>query len=613
MKIRSTRLGELRPSQLLYTYGVGSVIDLPHLSALVMGLEDWDVSRCKPIREDRLLAEVQKRMGDQVVALRLPPIREEESLGLQRAFDDSDLVGAPVAPFPRWLRCPLCHLLAPIDSDLFSLKVAPGRPDRAKFVHTNCNKAKTKPPAVLPARFLMACEAGHLDDFPWSWFVHKGQKSCRGALQLTEHGVSGEAADVFVKCRECGDERSMVDAFGLQADMPQCRGRRPHLRDFEENPCEAPRRAILLGASNSWFAVTLTALYVPTRTDDQVVQDVEDNWDLLGDVSSLDVLKFLRTQGQLKGLAKHDDVLLWGAIQKRRELGAKQTTKDLKRPEWEVLTRPKRARAAADFQLRGVDVPARYSKWLSKVVLVERLREVTAVTGFTRIASPRDFAEADVPSKVVAPLSRKPPTFVPAVDVRGEGIFLQFDETQLAAFCDANVERERELRVAHEAWRRRRHIEPYDGGFPGLRYAVLHSFSHALMRALALECGYSAASLKERIYASDDGDGPPMAGVLIYTSAPDAEGTLGGLVRLGEPAELERHVTRALRQQGLCSSDPLCADHKPDNDGTSLHGAACHACLFAPETSCERGNKYLDRSLLVDTVSGAQSLFGSAL
>jgi hypothetical protein len=594
----------------LYTFGIGAVVDLPHLSALVMGLEDWDVSYCKPIREDRLLAQVQQRMGTQVTALRLPPMRDEAELGLQRAFDDSELVGAPVAPFPRWLRCPLCHLLAPIDSDLFSMKVVPGRPDRAKFVHTNCNKAKTHPPAVLPARFLMACEQGHLDDFPWSWFVHRGQKQCRGALQLRELGVSGEASDVLLECRECGDKRPMADAFGLRADLPLCRGRRPHLRDFEERACVAPRRAILLGASNSWFAVTLTALYVPTPTEDKTLQEVEDGWDLLGDVVSVDILKFLRTQGQLGALAKHDDVTLWAAIEKRRQLGSIPPTPDLKRPEWDALTKPGTGRSATYFQLRASTVPTQFSSWFSKVVLVERLREVTALTGFTRIASPRDFAEEDVPAKVIAPLSRKAPTFVPAVDVRGEGIFLQFNEAKVAAFCHANAEREQELRVAHQAWRRRRGIAPVDEGFPGLRYALLHTFAHALMRAFALECGYSAASLKERIYAADGDGGAPMAGILIYTAAPDAEGTLGGLVRLGEPQELARHIARALGQQGLCSSDPLCGDHVPDKDGTSLHGAACHACLFAPETSCERGNKYLDRSLLVETVCGAASLFG---
>lgn len=94
-----------------------------------------------------------------------------------------------------------------------------------------------------------------------------------------------------------------------------------------------------------------------------------------------------------------------------------------------------------------------------------------------------------------------------------------------------------------------------------------------------------------------------MAGILIYTAASDSEGTLGGLVSLGEPAALGRHLEQALAQAGLCSADPLCAEHHPWRDGVTLHGAACHSCLFAPETSCERGNKYLDRSLLVDTVT----------
>ena len=124
------------------------------------------------------------------------------------------------------------------------------------------------------------------------------------------------------------------------------------------------------------------------------------------------------------------------------------------------------------------------------------------------------------------------------------------------------------------------------------------------MRQLALECGYTAASIRERIYARDAGmEGGPMAGILIYTAASDSEGTLGGLVSLGEPAALARHLEQALAQAGLCSADPLCAEHYPWRDGVTLHGAACHSCLFAPETSCERGNKYLDRSLLVDTVT----------
>lgn len=134
-----------------------------------------------------------------------------------------------------------------------------------------------------------------------------------------------------------------------------------------------------------------------------------------------------------------------------------------------------------------------------------------------------------------------------------------------------------------------------------MRYILLHSFAHALIRQLAIECGYTTASLGERIYSASPSDGVPMAGVLIYTAAPDSEGTLGGLCALGEPASLGRHLDQALGRMELCASDPLCAEHMPLVDGT-LHGAACHACSFLPETSCERGNKYLDRSVLVATM-----------
>ena len=157
---------------------------------------------------------------------------------------------------------------------------------------------------------------------------------------------------------------------------------------------------------------------------------------------------------------------------------------------------------------------------------------------------------------------------------------------------------------AHIEWRKNRMIDKPEANFPGLRYVLLHSFSHALMRQFAMECGYTQASIRERIYSNNPGQtGDPMAGILLYTSAPDSEGTLGGLVSLGEPHNLERHIDSALEACGLCASDPTCAEHMPGYGASTVHAAACHSCLFSPETSCERGNRYLDRSVLVSTVS----------
>ena len=136
---------------------------------------------------------------------------------------------------------------------------------------------------------------------------------------------------------------------------------------------------------------------------------------------------------------------------------------------------------------------------------------------------------------------------------------------------------------------------------------MLHTFSHLLIRELALECGYNTASIRERIY-SDSSSTSPMAGILIYTAAADSDGTLGGLVELGKPENLGRLISQALRRASICSSDPLCSEHDASAD-RSLHGASCHGCSFVAETSCEKGNRYLDRALVTGTFDATQAAF----
>lgn len=615
------RVGELRPSQILFTYGIGAIADLPNLSTMVMGLELWDKTRTLELSEERLLAAVRYELGRQVKELRSPPLPPDSDRGFD-PFDEGARIGIPVSPFPSWMVCPRCRLLAPLQDSLFELKTNPYRPNETRYVHKGCPKAKKKPPAVIPARFLVACEHGHLDDFPWRYFVHRGPSDCSGSLRFEEYGVTGAATDIIVRCEGCQTRRRLSEGFGESGkqSMPRCRGRHPHLNHFDDE-CSQQMQAMLLGASNGWFGITLSALSIPIVAN-RLTQLVKDNgnWLSLGKAVSLESLEVLlaafQAVGKFQEFASYPVSDIWDTIQmvQRGEEEEKFKPYDLKTPEWEVFSLSIRTPNTHEFQLRPVASPVGYETYFDQIVLVERLREVRALVGFTRIQSPGDFDDAgNIPAELRAPISRHAPTWVPATEVKGEGIFLRFNENLLQIWEEQPhvFERGQRTREVQKQWLRTRNLDPEKIPFPGMRYLLMHSFAHALMRQLAIECGYNAASLRERIYSKrpEEEEGP-QSGILIYTAAPDSEGTLGGLVGLGEPQTLGYHIKQALVAMRLCASDPLCSEHKPDQGTPSLHWAACHACLFSPETSCERGNKYLDRSLLVRTFADQLHTFG---
>lgn len=602
------KVGELRPSQILFTYGIGAIADLPNLAVMVMGLEEWDKNRTTELAEPRLLAAVRRQLGPQVKELRLPPMPSEAS---ESPLDEAARIGIPVAPFPSWVVCPKCRLLARLSSGLFQLKHNPYRPNEARYLHTSCPKTN-KPPAVIPARFLVACEDGHLDDFPWRYFVHHGNSDCNGSLSLEEYGVSGAATDIVVGCNGCNSKRRLSDAFGElgKINLPACRGRHPHLRSFDED-CDRQMKSILLGASNSWFSSTLSALSIPSAAN-QLEQLVEQNWITIGKANNKETLQVLlsalQATGQLQDFTSYPPEEIWSIVEAKQHRIEQNDYQDLKTPEWQIFSEADCSKNTKDFQLQSVSTPVGYEKYFTQTVLIERLREVRALIGFTRIQSPGDFADIEQQDEeAIAPLSRYQPKWLPATETKGEGIFLQFDEGRLQAWEKlTEVEQhQKKIKNAQKDWLNSRNPDLVDKvPFPGIRYVLLHSFAHALMRQLALECGYNAASLRERIYSQlPESENGPQAGLLIYTAAPDSEGTLGGLVQLGEPQTLGYHIAQALQQMCLCASDPLCAEHKPHGGTYSLHWAACHACLFSPETSCERGNKFLDRSVLVPTVA----------
>jgi hypothetical protein len=609
-----TPVGEVRPTQLLWTYGPGALIDMPSLSVVTLGIDRWEKDRCPPIVEARLLAAVQKVLGPQVETMRMPPYVKADRVD---PWSAEARVGVPVRPFPRWLRCVKCGMLAEYDSGLFKVKESRYRPENTRFVHESCRGSEGDKPArdadAVPARFLLACRNGHLDDFPWRYYVHGGKAGCNAGLRFFESGASLQTENLWIKCDGCDAKRNMAQAFGKSGkeNLPACRGRHPHL-DRYDTDCDEEPRGVLLGATNSWFPITLSALAIPL-TRDPIIQLVQDGWDNFVDVESLievkATMKVLVKNAILPGINEYSPEEVWAIVEaiQNGDIDNTVTQNDIKGPEWDVFIDPNPPTDWPHFLSESTPVHANYKKQISNVLLLKRLREVNALIGFTRVEAPEESNNPDEQPPMAA-LCNDTPDWIPASQVHGEGIFIRFDEAALTSWESKPAVKalSAQLFEGHKGWRNSRKLDPNEG-YPGIRYVLLHSLSHLLIRELALECGYNAASIRERIYA-DTSDGKSQAGILIYTAAADSDGTLGGLVELGKPENLGRLLDQAINRAKICSSDPLCSEHKPEKDRT-LHAAACHACTFAAETSCERGNRYLDRALVVATLDNADAAF----
>jgi len=259
--------------------------------------------------------------------------------------------------------------------------------------------------------------------------------------------------------------------------------------------------------------------------------------------------------------------------------------------------------AAADFEqlvLKPADrlrYAPQFSQYFANITLVHKLRETRALTGFTRVFADTD-RDIDFLQGMLR-LNEPEESWLPAFLVFGEGVFLTLDEQRLRQW-----EKQPEIRARvhplvtrHHALRQARHLRDRQ---IGPRYVLLHTLAHLLINRLTFECGYSSAALRERLYVSEN-PAAPMAGILIYTAAGDAEGTLGGLVRMGKPGRLEPLLERALSGARWCSADPVCMEmgQSGGQGPDSLNLAACHGCSLVPETACEEFNRLLDRGLVI--------------
>lgn len=595
-------VGDVRPSQVITTFGPGAIVDLQTLSVVVGGIDSWQKNDAQRIQEPRL----------------------ERNLGVKHFYSAPPAEGdfgkrpgtLPAYLFPRYQVCSnsQCGTLSePAEKNFLRHEKRP------IFL---CQLCGGKSP-VNPAPFIVACPSGHMDDFPWREFAHYGSTLCKQPMQLKSLGKTGTVRDLRVKCM-CGQDRSVGDAFGAKKHeiVGACTKKRPWFGpDNIDSECQHIGEAETLqrGATNSWFPIVRSALSIKDAATPIGKVLTQANPDILSLISTLEDLErywpvLLTMLPELDSFSSEKAAII-NYILKSRGIEETDDT-DLLLPEWEALRDPSKFSQGerSDFFSQKAEVPKKLNDVLTSVIQVRKLLEVRALSGFTRIESMGGPFGGEGSEENIAPISTNPNLdWLPAVEVRGEGLFFEFNEATLDGWADQPLVQTRVGKMI-EAFRRDVEDNPSPITESDIReksrFVVLHSFAHAVMRALALDCGYSGSSIRERIYSSVE-KGREMSGVLLYTASPDSEGSLGGLIDLGTPERLGGLLQDALRDVTRCSSDPLCASHEPSRH-RSTNGAACHACVLVPETSCEAYNSWLDRSLLVPTVANQGLSFFTA-
>ena len=595
----------IRQSQMVTTYGPGAMIDLPKHSVIVSGLQGWSRQNREKVVEPRLTAKLCRILAVPTLDLYTPPHHE----------DSSDNV-APVAVrvFPTWFIVNKTEQ-SPTNSHWRRRRLVSWyNLDRGQF---RAPDSKRYP--VVSVRFVRGCRRGHIDDLDWRWFVHGDDKACERPFWLEERGTNGDMTDTFVVC-DCGENRSLYEAFGGDTTpLGRCGGRRPWIGQYASEKCQESYRILVRTASNSYFPQIMSVISLP-EVDQGLANKVTEHFDQLnvahtfGQIDQFDMIPELKAA--FDGISK-DDVkreFLRQLAQRDGNAGSEIENVPVKVAEFAILNKGDSlvgedspgSTFHAETLSRDSWIPESDSLFdgIENLVRIHRLREVVALLGFTRFESISPDKDGELDLEVQRAALDESITWLPAYENRGEGVFVSFNKDAIETWMARPevLARGETLEIGWQQWANERNTG--NSVFPGLPYVMLHSLSHMLMTSISLECGYPASSLRERIYTGDAGHG-----ILIYTGSSDADGTLGGLVQTG--LRFASHLRNACQQSLLCSNDPVCAEHRPDAtyQSSALQGAACHGCLLTSETSCEQRNDFLDRALVVPTVSNPDSAF----
>lgn len=579
----------LRLSETVSPFGVGAIVDIAGESLIAMDTSWWPT-----------------------ISPRLESPRLEQALGGSRlkqapavpAFPSNRTIGLQFARFPSWLFCQNCR----------RMKRLTYKDETGKAPLCKCSGP------LVPMRFVGVCETGsHIQDISWHRWAHRQaeneeQNQCKDERSLeflSSTGGNEGLSGLRVRCRACHADRHLGElssSGALKRDGVRCMGRQPWQDHTDRVDCESPIQVMQRGATNNHIPDIISALDIPDESP-----------------ISADMTETVRAHSFFEGLSSDPTGPLAGPMAAKiaADTGASETMvvglaaagageidlltakSGLLDGEWAALLKayvgtasnndPNFVTRPAKFHDKGDSVPIRQlGELVDRVVLVDRLREVRAMVGFRRYSAEAAKVRVDL-----GPRNRS--TFFPATESFGEGVFFSFAEKNLYEWeSQPAVQR----RVGLMEGRRQesnigsRHSEVTP------RLVLLHTIAHLIIRRLAFDSGYASASIRERIYASPEAP-DTQAGILIYTAAGDSVGSLGGLVRQGEPPRLARTLLSALEDADWCSNDPICSE-SVGQGMNNLNLAGCHGCVLASETSCEKGNVFLDRALLLgnDQVPG---------
>lgn len=588
----------VRATQAVLQYGVGAMVDFSAQTLVTAAPETWTSS------------------------VRIYDERFAKALGVQYFALPTNIT---YTRFPEWYFCPKCRDFMPIKDWIKRWSKAAGS-------NSNMRKILEKDPYIIKhmqcptchqdlvvSRVVTVCEAGHLNDFPWVEWVHlKSNRVCNQPNPVLKFktGASGtEGLEGLNIVCSCGAHATLSGAFDDDAfkklaeergtNSLVCKGNQPF--DHSKHKCIHYPVTKQRGASSVYFPVEYSSLVIPPYADKlnekiensaafekySMVIEEEDPEDRINKVKKK--LAEWTKNVALEIGALETDV---EQILKRKWLEEYEVTDvtsiQYKMEEYDALTGNLSSSSGSfgDFSREEMNIEMYDIPHLKSVALIDKVRVVRALTGFSRI---NPVANMDDEGFVSVKEPNTP--FYPANEVRGEGIFIEFDFNDISEWISNNPE------VINRADKIN---DNYNNSFFGSRhpriitpkFVLLHTLSHMLITQLSFECGYNVASLSEKIYSSEVEDGREMAGIFIYTASGDSEGTLGGLVRQGRPDMLSSIFKKAIRNARICSNDPICiTSHGQGRD--SLNLAACHSCAMVPEISCEENNTFLDRGMVV--------------